>query len=72
MTELMKAYPQLLGIGLDEGTVILVEGKRFEVLGKSKVAVYDRRRPVEPGQPDYEELPSGAVYDVEARKRVEK
>jgi hypothetical protein len=33
--------------------------------------VYDRRKPVEPGKPDYEELPSGAVYDLVARRRVE-
>ena len=71
MTQLMTAYPQLLGIGIDEGTVIIVRGTKMEVIGKSKVAVYDRRKPVKPGEKDYEELEAGSVYDLEARKRVE-
>jgi cyanophycinase len=71
MTQLMTAYPQLLGIGIDEGTAVVVRGSRMEVVGKSKVAVYDRRKPVERGEKDYEELESGSVYDLESRKRVE-
>jgi cyanophycinase len=72
MTELMDTYPQLLGIGIDEGTVAVVRGSVLEVIGASKIAVYDRRKPVVPGQPDYEVLPSGACYDLVARNRVEK
>jgi len=34
--------PELLGIGLDESTAIIVQGDEFEVLGKSYVLVYDR------------------------------
>jgi cyanophycinase-like exopeptidase len=71
MTQLMAAYPQLLGIGIDEGTVAIVRGSRMEVVGRSKVAVYDRRKPVKPGEPDYEEVPAGGVYDLAARRRVE-
>ena len=71
MTELMAAYPQLLGIGIDEGTVIVVRGSVMEVAGKSKVAVYDRRKPVKNGANDYEELPAGAKYDLEKRQRLE-
>ena len=37
----MKVYPQLLGIGIDESTAILVQGHIAEVIGKSKVAFYD-------------------------------
>jgi cyanophycinase len=68
MTELMKVYPQLLGIGIDEGTVIIVRGHTLEVMGKSLVAVYDRRRPVGAGK-DYEELPPGSHYDLQKRRR---
>ncbi|MBM3762807.1 MAG: peptidase S51 [Acidobacteria bacterium] len=39
--QVIAKYPKLLGIGLDEGTAILVEGDQFEVLGVSKVAIYD-------------------------------
>jgi cyanophycinase len=72
MTELMDAYPQLLGIGIDEGTVAVVHGRILEVIGASKIAAYDRRKPVVAGKPDHEELPPGACYDLVARKRVEK
>jgi cyanophycinase len=71
MSELMATYPQLLGIGIDEGTVIIVRGHVLEVMGRSKVAVYDRRKPLAPGAKDYEELPAGARYDLQARKRLD-
>ena len=41
LVEIMKAKPDLLGIGLDEGTAIVVQGDRFEVIGLSYVAIYD-------------------------------
>jgi cyanophycinase len=34
----------LLGIGIDESTAIIVEKDRFEVLGASKVAIYDNKQ----------------------------
>ncbi|MDR0870762.1 MAG: hypothetical protein LBN39_08215 [Planctomycetaceae bacterium] len=36
----MKAFPQLLGIGIDESTAIVVIKDEFEVIGKSYVAIY--------------------------------
>jgi cyanophycinase len=71
MTELMAVYPQVLGIGIDEGTVIVVQGSVMEVVGRSKVAVYDRHKPVVAGAKDYEELPDGARYDLVTRKRLD-
>jgi cyanophycinase len=72
MTELMATYPQLLGIGIDEGTALVVRGSIMEVIGKSQVAVYDRRRPVAAGDKDYEVLPAGARYDMKKRQRLDK
>jgi cyanophycinase len=72
MTELMAAYPQLLGIGIDESTVLVVHGTIMEVVGKSKVAVYDRRKPIPATGPDYETVPAGARYDLAARRLLEK
>ena len=34
-------HPELLGIGIDESTAIVVHQSQFEVIGKSKVAVHD-------------------------------
>lgn len=39
--EILDARPELLGIGLDENTAIVVQGNEFEVIGEHYVAVYD-------------------------------
>ena len=72
MTKLVTAYPQLLGIGIDEGTAIIVQGSVMEVVGKTKVGVYDRRKPLKPNEPDYDEVPTGAKYDLIKRQQLEK
>lgn len=43
MLELLDAHPDLLGIGLDEDTAIIVRGDSFEVIGESYALIYDRR-----------------------------
>lgn len=41
MFEILRNRPELLGIGIDESTAIIVKGDKFEVTGKSYVVVYD-------------------------------
>jgi cyanophycinase len=41
MFDILENKPELLGVGIDEGTAMLVEGDVFEVIGNSYVAVYD-------------------------------
>lgn len=67
MTELMKAYPQLLGIGIDEATAIIVQGTLAEVVGRGAVHFYDYTTPPE-GDTDYLRLEKGKIYDL-ARRR---
>ena len=40
MVLLKKRYPQLLGIGLDEATAVVVHGDRLEVVGRGNVFIY--------------------------------
>ena len=69
MTGLMKEYPQFLGIGIDEGTAIVVKGSIAEVIGRTKVGFYDtRKKPV--GDRDYEEVKVGEKYDLKKREKV--
>ena len=68
MTALMKTYPQLLGVGLDEATAIVVRGHEAEVMGRGEAHFYDRNKPVEDDKPDYEDLKAGGRYDLKARK----
>lgn len=37
----IKKHPELLGIGIDESTAIVVKKNQFEVIGNSVVAIYD-------------------------------
>jgi cyanophycinase len=44
LVAVVAKHPSLLGIGIDESTAIVVEGDRFEVIGESKVAIYEHGR----------------------------
>ncbi len=44
MLEVVEAHPELLGIGIDEGTAIIVHGDEFAVFGRSYVAIYDNQQ----------------------------
>lgn len=41
LVEVIRSHPDLLGIGLDEGTAIVVQKDIFQVIGASYVAIYD-------------------------------
>ena len=64
----IKKYPNLLGIGLSEGTAIVVTGDRFEVIGKWKVAIHDNTRVYQPWEKPYYVLSPGDVYNMKTRK----
>jgi len=63
----IKKYPNLLGIGLSEGTAIVVTGDRFEVIGKWKVAIHDNTRVYQPWEKPYYVLSPGDVYNMKTR-----
>ena len=44
LVEVIEAHSELLGIGLDENTAIVVTGNEFEVIGESYVAIFDNQR----------------------------
>jgi cyanophycinase len=67
----IKKYPNLLGIGLSEGTAIIVKGDRFEVMGTWKVAVHDNQRLYQPWEKPYFVLSAGDTYNMKTRQ-VEK
>lgn len=67
----IQKFPNLLGIGLSEGTAIVVKGDTFEVMGKWKVSVHDNTRKYQPWEKPYVVLSPGDVYNMNTR-RVEK
>lgn len=67
MFEVLAAHPELLGIGIDEGTAILVHGERAEVLGRSLVAFYNTR---DAGGQLYYYLEAGDAFDLGERRVI--
>ena len=71
MTQLVDRYPQLLGIGIDETTALIVKNSIGEVVGEGKVFFYDRERPIVHGKPDYISLNAGSKFDLAERKQID-
>lgn len=70
LAEVLDTYPGLLGIGIDEGTAIVVTGRRFKVIGASQVVIHDRYWPKGADQ-RYELLSPGDVFDLCSRRKVD-
>ncbi len=77
MFVILKNRPELLGIGLDESTAIVVTQNTFEVVGDSKVLIYDgsfwsRDQNDIQNPPETEQLfyflQNGDKYDLKERK----
>ena len=62
----IESNPDLLGIGLDEDTAIVVNGDRFEVIGQSYVVIYDNQTRIPPDGRFYFLAP-GDNYDMATR-----
>lgn len=79
MFTILDQHPELLGIGIDEGTAIIVQGDTFEVMGPSYVLVYDQSFWSREGS-DLKQLPAaerqfyflreGDRYDMKRRKVI--
>lgn len=64
---IVATHPELLGIGIDPGAAIVAHAGKCDVIGDSKVAVYDGK---DHDGKKYYFLTSGDRYDLTARERV--
>jgi cyanophycinase len=76
LEEVVAKHPDVLGIGLDESTAIVVRGQEFEVTGASKIAIHDGRsvageRQQRNGKRYYFMAP-GERYDLTKLERIGK
>jgi cyanophycinase len=69
LIELITRYPNLLGIGLDEDTAIVVTGDQFEVIGRSYAVIYDNQHQIAPDGKFYF-LQPGDRYDLKKRQAL--
>jgi cyanophycinase len=76
LEEVIARHPELLGIGIDESTAIVVRGQEFEIAGASKVAIHDGRLvPAERQQRNgkkYFFMAPGERYDLTKLERIGK
>jgi cyanophycinase len=70
LLEVIAARPELIGIGLDEGTAIIVNRDRARVLGLGKTLLYGREiSAADPSHP-YLSFAPGEVIDLATRQRA--
>ena len=65
---MVEAFPQLLGIGIDEGTALVVEGSTGLVKGAGEVHFYDRKKTIGPNSKNHESVGRGGTYQLVDRK----
>jgi cyanophycinase len=80
LVNLIEHAPQLIGIGLDEATAVLVQGDTLQVIGRSYVAIYDystivRSREMHAAESSLSSGPffflgEGQKYDLKQRKVI--
>jgi cyanophycinase len=67
MIEVIEAHPELLGIGLDEDTAIVVRGDRFQVIGSSYALIFDNQSTTG-SEGSFYFLSPGDSYDMATRE----
>jgi cyanophycinase len=77
LEEVVAKHPDVLGIGLDESTAIVVQGQEFEVVGASKIAIHDGRivkgaQERNGGKKKYFFMGPGEKYDLTKLERIGK
>lgn len=70
LVPVIDRHRDLLGIGLDEDTAIIVQGDRFEVMGRGPVGVYDARSALWKTETPWLTLREGEAFDLKARTLV--
>jgi cyanophycinase len=69
LVPVIEAHHELLGIGIDEDTAIVVQGDAFDVMGSGYVAIYDPDRRLDSGGRFYFLAP-GDRYDLRVREAM--
>ncbi len=68
LLKVIEQRPELVGLGIDEGTALVVQGRRLSVLGESEVRVCFAR--TESREPVIESLRAGDEADLGALSRI--
>jgi cyanophycinase len=64
LTNVLEVHPELLGIGIDDNTALIVRGDRFDIIGEGRVAIYDGKKH---GDNWYYWIGPGDSFDLQTR-----
>lgn len=67
LVTVIDQYPDHLGIGIDDGSAVVICGSELTVIGTGRVAIYDNQKH---GGVWYQWLSTGARYNLEKRQLV--
>ena len=82
MTAVMKRHPQLLGIGIDEATAVIVQGETAQIMGRGNAHFYDYRGRASAENaggssavpladaPDYIAVKAGEKFNLAKREKI--
>ena len=68
-------HPDVLGISIDEGTAVIIQGQQFEIVGASKIAIHDGRTVKDAQERNgkkYYFMGPGERYDLTKLERIGK
>jgi len=71
MEALKRAFPPLLGIGIDESTALVVQKTTVRVIGAHNVYFYDASPCETSDEFDFTKVGPGKTYDLERRVQIE-
>jgi cyanophycinase len=71
VSELRKVHPQLVGIGIEDSTALIMNGTTMEVVGINAVSVYDRALGVQNAVEECEVIKAGQKYDFKHHRLTE-
>ena len=67
LVEVIEAHPELLGIGIDEKTGVVITEDTFEVIGRTCIAVYDHEQLIPPNGKFFFLMP-GDTYNMKTKE----
>ncbi len=72
MTAVMKRHPQILGIGIDEATAVVVQGETAQIMGAGTAHFYDYRNRAATSTDalDYIAVKAGEKFDLVKREKI--
>lgn len=71
LASVKHAFPQLLCLGIDEQTMLIVRGSIVEVVGPNNLQVYAEPVPDDFDGSEYELVEPGQRYDLKLRRKIE-